>query len=180
MNRHFAFHLLFAVAACAAAPSPGAAQHPGNVVGRVQKGRQYKFVPGERPQEQLFVQYRMPSGKVASARLAPDGTIFVGHDAIGYYPGSGNAVAINDPYRMQQFGIAGSELVYEYRSGMLIEGILTLDRNGGSQFFPRAGSKVIEFKDYPMGKDSLRIYNLPGKFVLVDDKPKGGKPGPKE
>jgi hypothetical protein len=37
--------------------------------------------------------------------------------------------------------------------------------NDDGSFFPKLGSKVIDFKDYHYSKDGPRIYNLPGRFV---------------
>jgi hypothetical protein len=69
------------------------------------------------------------------------------------------------------------ELVYEYRSGQLVKGTLNWEGN----FVPEAGSRVISLKDYHHGKDALRIYNLPGRFVAVkksDKKGAGGSSAP--
>ena len=52
------------------------------------------------------------------------------------------------------------EVVYEYRSGRLIKGVL--DRDGN--FVPELGSRIFAFEDYKYGKDAPRIYNLPGYF----------------
>jgi hypothetical protein len=54
-----------------------------------------------------------------------------------------------------------NERVLEYRSGRLVEGVFDYDHG----FIPIAGKKVTAFKDYQPGKNSLRIYNLPGYFV---------------
>ncbi len=54
---------------------------------------------------------------------------------------------------------AKSENVYEYRSGRIIKGVLY----DTGTFVPEAGSKVLDFKDYPVGRPgAFRVYNLPG------------------
>lgn len=56
---------------------------------------------------------------------------------------------------------AKSEPVYEYRSGRIIKGVL----HDTGTFVPEVGSKVLDFKDYPVneaGPPGLRVYNLPG------------------
>jgi hypothetical protein len=58
------------------------------------------------------------------------------------------------------FGVS-TEKVYEFRSGMLIKGIL--ERNGN--FVPDLDSKVMPFAEYRPNERTLRIYNLPGRFV---------------
>jgi hypothetical protein len=57
------------------------------------------------------------------------------------------------------------ECVYEFRAGMLIRGLLMECGN----FVPEEDSKIVAFKDYQFNKDAIRIYNLPGRFVKVDD-----------
>jgi hypothetical protein len=54
-----------------------------------------------------------------------------------------------------------NEPVYEYRAGTLIKG--NLDNEGN--FIPELDSEVIPFTDYRYDWKSLRIYNLPGKFI---------------
>jgi len=63
------------------------------------------------------------------------------------------------------------ESVYEYRSALLVKGIL----DGEGNFIPAVGSTIVPFKDYRYGKDAPRIYNLPGTFVekKVEKKPMG-------
>jgi hypothetical protein len=61
-----------------------------------------------------------------------------------------------------------NELVYEFRSGLLVKGKLTEE----GDFVPDEGGKVIALRDYNYGKEAPRIYNLPGKFV----ERKGGAP----
>ena len=56
---------------------------------------------------------------------------------------------------------AKSENVYEYRSGRIIKRVL----HDTGTFVPEVGSKVLDFKDYPVnesGPAGLRVYNLPG------------------
>jgi hypothetical protein len=55
-----------------------------------------------------------------------------------------------------------NESVYEFRSGRLIPGVLSMDGN----FVPELGGKVIAFKDYTYKPGATRIYNLPGYFKL--------------
>jgi hypothetical protein len=77
-------------------------------------------------------------------------------DAEGTFVEEYKAPLINKPLKLK-------EPVYEYRSGVLVRGIL----NDEGDFVPDAGDKseIIRFKDYKYTKDALRIYNLPGKFV---------------
>jgi hypothetical protein len=49
---------------------------------------------------------------------------------------------------------------YEYRSGMLIRGLL--DKEGN--FVPDEGSTVIPFRDYKYDSDGPKVWNLPGYF----------------
>ncbi len=51
-----------------------------------------------------------------------------------------------------------NEVVYEFRSGILVMGILDVEGN----FVPIKGSSIIEMKDYKVGPSEPRIYNLPG------------------
>lgn len=60
-----------------------------------------------------------------------------------------------------------NEPVWEYRSGSLIKGLLKSD----GTFVPELGSDITRFKDYKFEKGSLRIYNLPGRFVEKQEKP---------
>lgn len=57
------------------------------------------------------------------------------------------------------------EPVHEFRSGRLLTGIL--DDTGN--FTPELGSTVRDFEDYKPGV-GLRIYNLPGVLIPVDNK----------
>ncbi|HZU39193.1 MAG TPA: hypothetical protein VFA18_24925 [Gemmataceae bacterium] len=67
------------------------------------------------------------------------------------------------PRKFQWLNVARkpNEPVYEFRCGKLIRGVLNKEGN----FVPETGSTPIDFKDYRHGKDALRIYNLPGRFV---------------
>ena len=51
---------------------------------------------------------------------------------------------------------------YELHSGRLIKGIMT----PAGSFVPDVGSQVIRFEDYRYTRDGLRIWNLPGYFML--------------
>jgi hypothetical protein len=55
--------------------------------------------------------------------------------------------------------------VYEFRSGRLIRGSFAKSRT----FVPDLGSTVINFKDYRYRPGGIRIYNLPGRFVKIEE-----------
>jgi hypothetical protein len=57
------------------------------------------------------------------------------------------------------------EAAYEYRSGLLIPGLLIKSGN----FVPTEGAKVMSFKDYQFSVTSTRIYNLPGVFQCFEN-----------
>ncbi len=50
-------------------------------------------------------------------------------------------------------------MVYEFRSGVLIPGIIKEHK-----FIPAVDGKIIRFKDYHYSPTVRSIYNLPGKF----------------
>lgn len=54
------------------------------------------------------------------------------------------------------------EKVYEYRSGILIPGVLGLD----GRFVPEVGGTIIKFKYYRSSLTARRIWNLPGTFKI--------------
>jgi hypothetical protein len=56
---------------------------------------------------------------------------------------------------------ADVETVYEFRSGLLIKGLL----KRGEGFTPELASRIISFEDYHNNPSAPRIYNLPGRFV---------------
>jgi hypothetical protein len=64
-----------------------------------------------------------------------------------------------------------TEKVYEYRSGMLIEG--HLDRQGN--FTPKPGSTILDISDFAYSPAAPRIYNLPG--IFVEEKPRSLQKG---
>src|SRR5262245_56976282 len=140
-------------------------QHPLNVAGgKVDTTRTYKFVPGERR-----VNWRRYTGDIAWGHLDKYGN-FVRDEKVpvGLSTGS-HPQAVNDPRRPQ----GGHEEVYEYRCGRLIKGRLGVRMGegeyGGTEFLPEVGSTISEMKDYPLGEKALRIYNLPGEFVPVEE-----------
>ena len=55
--------------------------------------------------------------------------------------------------------------VYEYRSGMLIPGLM----RAGGKFIPEEGAKVIRFTDYKYAPHAIPIWNLPGGFVTKEE-----------
>jgi hypothetical protein len=69
-------------------------------------------------------------------------------------------------YRMLNFPARRPiEEVFEFRSGMLIRGVLTM----AGEFIPDEGVAVSAFKDYDYKTNSRRIYNLPGSFERVTE-----------
>jgi hypothetical protein len=54
-----------------------------------------------------------------------------------------------------------TENVYEYRSGMIVPGVLTQDGN----FIPDLGGRVMALSDYLATDPRVSIYNLPGRIV---------------
>jgi hypothetical protein len=74
----------------------------------------------------------------------------------------GASIRSGPPFRCIDLASAKPvEFVYEFRSGLLIRGMLTKE----GEFIPDEGSRVMNFKDYKYPEDPHRIYNLPGKFV---------------
>jgi hypothetical protein len=69
---------------------------------------------------------------------------------------------------------AAGEPVYEFRSDHLIRG--SFDESGN--FVPDPGSIVLDFKDYRYRPDGIRIYNLPGRFVKVEEDLPQNRSGP--
>lgn len=58
-------------------------------------------------------------------------------------------------------------LVYEYRSGMLVQGRF----NNQYRFIPNPGSKVIRLHDFLRRRERVPIYNLPGDLYPEDQVP---------
>lgn len=57
-------------------------------------------------------------------------------------------------------GTAGSQRVYEYRSGRLVPG--TMKHKG--DFIPELNGTIVSFSAYKYSTDAPRIWNLPGTF----------------
>lgn len=71
---------------------------------------------------------------------------------------------IGAPY--YTIGFTNEQKLYEYRSGILIP-VIYYSKLG---IVPEIGGKIIDIKEYRYSPTARRIYNLPGRFVLKENK----------
>jgi hypothetical protein len=80
----------------------------------------------------------------------------------------------NRPREKDRITHAEKETVYEFRSGFLVHG--ELKKSG--VFIPTVGEKIIAMKDYHYSPEALRVYNLPGVFLRIENGKVTGKVDP--
>ena len=73
---------------------------------------------------------------------------------------------LSNRIRRPFFAIQQNKPVYEYRSGRLVPGVLSVTNHYDVyNFIPDVGGTIITFKDYTYHPNQRQIYNLPGEFM---------------